>query len=135
MTPLIDDRLLRFDDEGQPVLQGARDRVSGRLVFPPAAEDERYTLEALPRRGTLWSWTVQRFRPKSPPYAGPDAFAPYAVGYVDLDNAIIVEARLTGVAFTDLKIGVPLKLTTLALERADGGTVVTYAFAPAEQGE
>ena len=132
MTPLIDDRLLRLDGDGQPVLQGARDRLSGRLVFPPPAEDERYALEALPRRGNLWSWTVQRFRPKSPPYAGPEAFAPYAVGYVALDEAIIVEARLTGIDFADLRIGMALELTTLALDRADGGMVVTYAFAPAD---
>ena len=50
----------------------------------------------LARRGTLWTWTVQRFRPKSPPYAGrPEEFEPYGVGYVELPGEVRVEARLT----------------------------------------
>jgi len=36
----------------------------------------------LPPSGTLWSYTVQRFRPKSPPYRGPEPFEPYALGYI-----------------------------------------------------
>ena len=34
----------------------------------------------LAREGTLWTWTVQGFRPKSPPYAGPAEFEPYPSG-------------------------------------------------------
>lgn len=42
---------------------------------------------ALPAEGTLWTWTVQRFAPKSPPYVPPeDGFRPFALGYVELDG-------------------------------------------------
>ena len=72
-----------FTDETPPRLIGGRDRVSGRIVFPcpPGTEFEPVPLG---RHGSLWSFTVQRYRPKSPPYAGPEAFTPWAVGYVEL---------------------------------------------------
>jgi uncharacterized OB-fold protein len=63
---------------------------------------------ALPRRGTLWSWTVQRSRPK-PPYQGPDEFEPFAVGYIDL-GPLRVEARLAGKAAEAWTIGEPMQL-------------------------
>ena len=51
--------------ETSPALRlfGARDRSSGRVVFPPPADDRFERIE-LPDRGTLWSFTVQRFAPQ-----------------------------------------------------------------------
>ncbi len=84
----------------------------------------------LPRRGTLWSFTVQGFRPKSP-YAGPADFTPYGVGYVELPGAVIVEARLTENDPRRLRIGDPMELVLVPLRTDDDGTqVLTYAFAP-----
>jgi uncharacterized OB-fold protein len=49
----------------------------------------------LPAEGTLWTWTVQRFAPKSPPYVPPaDGFRPFALGYVELDGGPRVAAVL-----------------------------------------
>jgi len=128
--PPIDDRLLSLDASGRPTLHAGRDRQSGRLVFPPPADHSRFALEPLPREGRLWSWTVQRFRPKSPPYAGPEAFKPYAVGYVALGDQIIVEARLTGAPLDGYKIDMPVVLVGEAFELADGSRRTTFAFAP-----
>jgi uncharacterized OB-fold protein len=51
----------------------------------PALHVERRRERRLARRGTLWTWTIQCFRPKSPPYAGDaESFEPYGVGYVEL---------------------------------------------------
>jgi uncharacterized OB-fold protein len=45
--------------------------------------------------GVLWTWTVQRFPPKSPPYVvPPDGFVPFAVGYVELVDGSRIEAIL-----------------------------------------
>lgn len=75
---------------------------------------------------------MQRFRPKSPPYIGPDAFEPFAVGYVELPGAVIVETRLTGVAFDDLRIGLEVETCLLPFaEDAAGKPLVTFAFQPA----
>jgi uncharacterized protein len=124
----IDARLLRLDADGSISLLAGR-RPDGRIIFPlPDAEPE-CAVEALPRRGTLWSWTVQRFRPKSPPYAGPEAFQPYAVGYVDLGE-VIVEARLIG-PWEGLRLGMPMVLVAETFPFANGEARVTFAFTPA----
>lgn len=103
---------------------------TGRLVFPLPL-DADYESVDLPDRGVLWSHTVQRFAPKSPPYRGVVPFEPFAVGYIDLADTIIIESRLTGVAFDQLRVGMPMQLTTLVLRpSADGGGVTTYAFRP-----
>lgn len=128
--PPIDERLLSLDASGRLTLNAGRDRESGRLVFPPPGDDQRYFLEPLPREGRLWSWTVQRFRPKSPPYAGAEAFQPYAVGYVTLADALIVEARLTGAPLDGFQIDMPMTLVSESFERADGEAFTTFAFAP-----
>jgi uncharacterized protein len=111
----------------EPVLLGGRDRATGRIVFPLPADRERFEPVPLPREGRIWSWTVQRFRPKSPPYAGPEDFAPYAIAYVELPGAVIVEARLTGFDHSTLKVGLPCRLV---VEPFAGRA--SFAFAPLE---
>jgi uncharacterized OB-fold protein len=78
----------------------------------------------LERTGTLYTWTVQGFRPK-PPYAGPEEFEPYGVGYVELPGEVRVEARLTVADPDRLRIGLPVELVIVPF-----GDKVTYAFAP-----
>lgn len=120
-----------FTAEPEPRLIGGRDRRSGRITFPPASRDEQVEEILLPREGTLWSYTVQRFAPKSPPYVGATPFEPFAVGYVQLADAVIVESRLTGVAFEQLRIGMAMELTIIPLRTDPDGTVVTtFAFQP-----
>lgn len=126
----IADRLFDIRPDGGPVLLAGRDRSDGRLVFPLPLDVDRFDRFELPDRGSLWSFTIQRFRPKSPPYAGPEAFHPYAVGYVALGDAIIVESRLVGAEFEDLHIGMALRLTLEPFVLATGETRLTYAFTP-----
>lgn len=128
MEPIAPDL---FTLEGNdPTLIGGRDRGSGRIVFPLPADRARFEPVKLPRHGTIWSWTVQRFRPKSPPYAGPDAFTPYAIAYVELPGAVIVETRLTGFDLAALKVGVACRLVI-----EDFGGKASFAFAPLDRAE
>lgn len=134
LPALIAENLICPSDDGIALIV-SRNRETGRLHFPARPEnDPRYERVTLPRQGRLWSWTVQRFRPKSPPYAGPDAFEPYAVGYVELDGALIVESRLADVAFDRLTIGMAMQLVPLAFTTADGVLRTSFAFAPIEGG-
>jgi len=120
-----------FTPGPSPRLIGGRQRASGRLVFPLPEDAEGYERVELPARGGLWSYTVQRFAPKSPPYRGQEPFQPFAVGYVELPGALIVESRLTEVDFEALRVGMPMELTTLELRRdPDGTAILTYAFRP-----
>ena len=88
-----------FTDGEPPRLIGGRRRSDGKVVFPAPSgpEAQQYERIELSPRGTLWSFTVQRFRPKSPPYVGDDderSFKPFAIGYVELPGEVIVESRL-----------------------------------------
>lgn len=122
--------------EGGPRLVGGRRLSDGKVVFPLPQGPERELYEAvdLASEGSLWSYTVQRFRPKSPPYAGADddkSFQPFALGYVELPGQVIVESRLKVKDFSTLKVGLPMRLTTEAFPTAANPDAVTYAFEPA----
>ena len=125
----IDAQLFERGADGPSLLAG-REHDTGRVVFPLPDDPERFETITLPRTGSLWSWTVQRFRPKSPPYAGPEAFEPYAVGYVALADMIIVEGRLIGAPLDSYRIDMPMMLVTEPFVMADGETRTTFAFAP-----
>ncbi len=85
-------------------------------------------------RGTLWTWTVQGFPPKAPPYIGesdPARFVPFGVGYVELPGQLKVEGRLTESDPSRLQIGMQMDLVVVPLSGDDAGNrVVTYAFRP-----
>jgi len=120
--------------EGVPHLIGGRRKSDGRMVFPMPAgpEGQNYETVRLSPDGRLWSFTVQRFRPKSPPYAGADdekSFRPYALGYVELPGEVIVESRIETDDFTALKVGAPMRLKLVPFQKV-GGDVLAYAFEP-----
>lgn len=118
-----------FTEDEPARLIGGRHPTSGRIVFPcpPGGDWEPYPLQ---REGKLWSYTVQRFRPKSPPYEGPEEFAPWAVGYVELAGETIVETRLVNVELDAICIGMPLRLTLVGLDPKAESTVQIHAFEP-----
>ncbi len=109
----------------EPRLIGGRGS-DGRIRFPMPEGDAAAGFEPveLSPTGTLWSWTIQNFEPKRPPYDGPTPFAPYMVGYVELAGEVIVIARIVDV--TEPKIGMVLALRIVAFD--DGRS--TYAFGP-----
>jgi uncharacterized protein len=114
----------------EPRLIGSACRACGVVTFPaqrscPACPSVEVEDRPLGRTGTLYTWTVQGFRPK-PPYAGPEPFEPYGVGYVELPGEVRVEARLTVADPDRLRIGMPMELVTVPF-----GDRLTYAFAPA----
>jgi uncharacterized OB-fold protein len=117
-----------------PRLIGGRRRDTGKIVFPlpQGAEGACYETVQLRPDGHLWSYTVQRFPPPSPPAApSTERFVPFAVGYVELDGELIVEGRLLVSDFSALRIGQEMRVTTTVFARAPDGTdLVTYAFAP-----
>lgn len=118
-----------FKEDAPIQLIGGRDRASGRIVFP-CPDSSSHEPFPLASEGTLWSYTVQRFRPKTPPYAGPEAFAPWIVAYVELPGQVIVEARLVDVAFDEVTIGMPVRLKPVPLDPDASDSVLIPAFAP-----
>ncbi len=119
-------------------LVAGRRIADGRVIFPmPTHESERsgYERILLSQGGNLWSWTVQRFRPKSPPYLGADgdAFRPFFVGYVEFPEGIIVEGRIDAMVDVDqLRIGMPMETTVIPMSMgSDGEAIHIHAFRPA----
>jgi len=121
-----------------PQLIGSRCTECGIVTFPSQASCPRCASTGmekhrLPRRGRLWAWTTQEFPPPSPPYTGPtgDAFVPYGVGYVELDDEVKVETRLTRA--DGLRIGMEMELVLEPFRVDDeGNEVVTFAFRPVD---
>jgi uncharacterized OB-fold protein len=130
----VAERLIAENVHGPRLLAGRR--RDGRWVFPFPVGPEADSLELaeLPARGALWSFTVQRFQPKAPFIPAAAGFAPYAVGYVELPGALIVEGRLAVDDFSVLRIGMQMQLTTQPVFfDADGELIHTYAFEPVVQ--
>jgi len=109
----------------EPRLIGGRG-TDGRIRFPMPVGDAAAGFEPVPLSltGTLWSWTIQNFEPKRPPYQGPVPFQPYMVGYVELPSEVIIAARIVDVAKPC--IGQPLALRIVPFDDARS----TYAFGP-----
>jgi len=120
-----------------PELIGSRCSRCGVVAFPqqascPACTSQAVEASRLGRRGTLWTWTIQCFEPKSPPYAGAaEHFEPYGVGYVELPGEVRVEARLTEADPTRLHIGMPMGLVLVPAPGRPG--TLTFAFQPVEE--
>lgn len=117
-------------------LIGGRRKSDGKIVFPlpGGVEGSQYEPVRLASEGRLWSHTIQRFRPKSPPYAGADDernFKPFALGYVELPDQVIVETRIDVDDPAKLKIGMKMQAGTQEFALQGGEPVVTYVFRPA----
>jgi uncharacterized OB-fold protein len=126
----IAEGLVSMTDQG-PRLIASRCPACGALSFPyqrscPRCSTEGTEEELLAAEGTLWTWTVQSFRPK-PPFPADGEFAPYGVGYVELEGQLRIETLLTEADPHRLRIGMPMELQ---LVPAPGpvGEGVMFAF-------
>jgi uncharacterized OB-fold protein len=105
----------------------------GTVMFPlrercPSCAAANVGESLLPERGALWTWTIQGFEPKSPPYVPDGEFVPFAVGYVEFPGNLRVEGRLTESDPVKLRIGMPMRVVT-----HDHAGIASYAFAPDEE--
>jgi uncharacterized OB-fold protein len=127
----------------EPRLIGSRCADCGIVTFPaqgscPRCASTSMDDHLLARRGRLWAWTTQDFPPPSPPYTGPggEGFAPFAVGYVELDGEVKVETRLTEADPEALSNGIEMELVVVPFRTDDDGNeIVTFAFRPVARGE
>jgi len=85
---------------------------------------------ALSRRGTVWSYTENRYPPPAP-YPAADPFEPFAIAAVQLEaeGLIVLGKVVEGTLAADLKVGMEMELTTMPLYTdADGVERTTYAW-------
>lgn len=133
----IDPQLFTWPDSN-PALLGSRCSHCGFQAFPAAGScarcgaDKCETVQ-LPRRGTLWAYTIQRFMPKTPYRTSETAqtFRQYGVGYIELPGSLRVESRLTENDSSKLHLGQEMELVVYVHRTEEDGTeVMNYAFRP-----
>lgn len=123
----------------EPQLIASRCTACGEVAFPQqdscpnCTGDETETIH-VSRRGKLWTWTIQRFAPPTPPFRGDsESFVPFGVGYVELPEGVRIEARLTENDPEKLAIGMDMELVIEKYDDdADGNERMSFAFRPVQ---
>ena len=122
-------------------LLGTRCRGCGSHYFPralscrnPRCEDKQLDNLPLSRRGRLYSYTLQHYRP--PAIFRCEPWAPYVLGVIELPEQLRVFAMLVSVELSELAIDLPMELTLVPLYSDEQGrAVITYAFKPLDSTE
>ena len=117
-------------------LIGTRCMSCGTHYFPkslscrnPQCRDKKVEDALFGRYGTLYSFTLQKYRP--PALFRMDDWAPYTIGLVELPEGIRVMGMLTGCRNDEVHIGMQLELTVETLYRdEEGREVLTYKYMP-----
>lgn len=119
-----------WTDEDEPRLIAGK-LPSGQIIFPMPTGDAALDIErhALSRKGRLWSWTSQDFRPKAPyegPGEGPHDFKPFLLGYVEIPGEVIVESYIVDATLDQLTLNMPMEFCIVPFNE----THSIYAFRP-----
>jgi uncharacterized OB-fold protein len=125
----------------QPRLLGSRCRDCGEFAFPSQPDcrsccSRDTEVVELGDRGTLWTWTIQSFMPKSPYHSDETAetFKPYGVGYVEMPGGLRVESRLRENQPEQLSIGMPMELVIQPFRTDEAGNqLMTFCFQRARE--
>ena len=124
--------LFEFSAEGARLI-GSRCVKCGEVRFPVSdfcPQCCTQTTETIPlsRRGTLYSFTVQRFRPPAP-YRGPEEFEPYGVGMIELAEGLRVTTVLADEDLDSLSVGIEMELIVAKVFQDEmGRDVLGYKF-------
>jgi uncharacterized OB-fold protein len=128
-------------DEQAPCLLGTRCLSCGTVCFPretafcrnPACEGSEFDSVELSRRGTLWSFTDNRYPPPAP-YVAPDPFEPYAIAAVELaaERMVVLGQVVRGVATDRLRAGMDMELVLDTLYSDDANDYVVWKWRPAD---
>jgi uncharacterized OB-fold protein len=126
-------------DESDPCLLGTRCRSCGTTFFPketafcrnPACAGSEFETVELSRRGTLWSFTDNRYEPPAP-YVGPTPFEPYAIAAVELaaERMVVLGQVVRGVGADRLRAGMEMELVLETLHSDDTKDYVVWKWRP-----
>lgn len=101
----------------------------------PGCDDKTVEDCKLSSRGTLWSYTIQYYKPP-PPARFDEPFAPYGVGLVDLPEGIRVLSMMSTGRPEELRVGMEMELVLESLcHNENGDEVITWKFRPVAEGK
>jgi uncharacterized OB-fold protein len=126
-------------DAQEPRLLGTRCRSCGAVFFPketafcrnPACAGTEFESCELSRRGTLWSFTDNRY-PAPAPYVSADPFEPYAIAAVELasERMVVLGQVVRGVGTDRLRVGMEMELVLETLYSDDAKDYVIWKWRP-----
>ncbi len=130
-----------FTTGDEPALIGARGVESGSYFFPKAVAvsanpnapfEERDDVQ-LSRRGKVWSYTTNHYKPP-PPYVAPDPFVPYTVVAVELEaeQMVVLGLLADGADPASLEVGREVELVLGPLYEDEEGEHMIWKWRPVD---
>ena len=127
------------DDDGVVHLIAGKCTQCATYVFPPrenncpnpACSGENLEQVPLSRRGTLWSYTENRYPPPAP-YPAADPFVPFAIAAVELaDEQMVVMGQVAdGYGVDDIEVGSEVELVVEELFSDEESSYVVWRWKP-----
>lgn len=137
-VPVIEG-MFREESDGSGRLLGGRCPTCGASFFPkqwsfcrnPACDGTELTDVELSPRGTLWSFTDNRYAPP-PPYPAGDPFVPYGVAAVELgvEQMIVLGQVAQGVDMSTLAAGQEMELVVEPLYESEDAVHTVWKWRP-----
>ena len=128
-----------FTWEGEAALIGTRCRACNTFFFPkeahfcrnPSCKGTNFEEVRLSQRGTLWSYTDNRYAPP-PPYVAPDPFEPYALAAVELaqEKMVVLGQVARGHSLAELEVGMPMALVVETLFEDEQTEYLVWKWKP-----
>ena len=122
-----------------PRLIATKCKSCGYCAFPknftcgnPSCKNKDVEDILLSKRGKLWSWSTQYYKPP-PPFMAPEPYIPFTVGLAEFPEGIKVLGMMTGCddPDTDLKIDMAVEVVSEKLfVDEDGNDVIGWKFRP-----
>lgn len=129
-----------FSRDGEPRLLGSRCTACGTVFFPketfacrnPHCGSRALEETPLSNRGTLWSFTDNRY-PPPPPFVASDPFEPYAIAAVELaaEKMVVLGQVVRGVGTDRLAVGMEMELVVETLFEDEAGAHEIWKWRPA----
>lgn len=128
-----------FTMDAEPRLLGLKDSESGTYFFPkdvaitraPGYADAPLEEVELSRRGKLWSYTTNHYKPPEP-YVAPDPFVPYTVAAVELpeERMVVLGQLAPGTDPATLEVGAEMELILDTLYEDDENEYLVWKWKP-----
>ena len=122
-----------------PALLGTRCLGCSTIFFPremvacrnPACRSTRFEEVPLSRRGKLWSYTTNHYKPPEPAIS-PDPFVPYTVAAVELteERMVVLGQLADGVDPASIEVGQEMELTLATLYEDDENEYIVWKWKP-----
>lgn len=128
-----------FTLDEQPRLIGSQCCACDTYFFPkqsrycknPECDSTEFREVPLSRTGRVWSYTNACYQPPAP-FVAAEPFEPYAIAAVTLEaeQMTVLGQVVTGVAVSDLKVGMEMELVLEPLHETKEDIKVTWKWQP-----